>query len=69
MSGQDTSAAVPPQGRSHERGKAKARSARPRVLAAADMWLHRFVHPCKEAARNCEAAILATAAASVGVHP
>jgi len=29
-------AAGPPQGRLHERGEAKARSARPRMLAAAD---------------------------------
>jgi hypothetical protein len=30
------SAAGPPQGRLHERGEAKARRARPQVLAAAD---------------------------------
>jgi hypothetical protein len=58
------SAAGPPQGRLDERGEAKARSARPRVLVAADTWLLHFFHPRKEAARNCEAA----AAASVGVH-
>ena len=62
------SAAGPPQGRLHERGEAKARRARPRVLAAADTSLLHFVHSCKEAARNCEAAELANEAASVGVH-
>ncbi len=59
------SAAGPSQGRLHERGEAKARSARPRVLAAADTWLLHLVCPYKEAARNCAAV---TAAASVGVH-
>jgi hypothetical protein len=69
------STAGPPRGRLHERGEAKARSARPRVLAAGDTWLLPFVHACKEAARNCAlaegsaAAELATEAASVGVHP
>jgi hypothetical protein len=62
------SAAGPPQGRLHERGEAKARSARPRELAAADTWLLHFVQPYKEAARNCAAAAWATEAASVGVH-
>jgi hypothetical protein len=58
----------PTQGRLHERGEAKARSARPRVLAAADRWLLQFAHPHKEAARNCAAATLVTEAASVGVQ-
>jgi hypothetical protein len=61
------SAAGPPQGRLDKRGEAKARSARPRVLAAADTWLLHFAHPCKEAARNCAAAALANEAASVAV--
>jgi hypothetical protein len=62
------SADGPPQGRLHERGEAKARSARPRVLAAADTLLLHLAHPCKEAARNCAAAALVIEAASVGVH-
>jgi hypothetical protein len=62
------SAAGPPQERLHERGEAEARSSRQRVLAAADTWLLHFVYPCKEAARNCAAAALATEAASVGAH-
>jgi hypothetical protein len=61
------SAAGAPQERLDERGEAKARSARPRVLAAADTWLLHFVYPCKEAARNCAAAALVNEAASVGV--
>jgi len=60
-------AAGPTQGRLHERGEAKARSARPRVLAAADTWVLQFARPCKEAARN-RAAAVATEAASVGVQ-
>ena len=64
------SAAGPPQGRLHERGEAQARSARPRVLAAADAWLRHCAHPHKEAARNCSPSggSAAAAAASVGVH-
>ena len=46
------SAAGPSQGRLHERGEAQARSARPRVLVAADTRLLRFARPYKEAARN-----------------
>jgi len=56
-------AAGPPQGRLHEPGETKARSARPRALAAADAWLLHSFHPRKEVA-NCAAA----QAASVGVH-
>jgi hypothetical protein len=61
------SAAGPPQERLQERGEAKARSARPRVLAAADAWLLHFADPCQEAERNYAAAVLANEAASVGV--
>ncbi len=56
------SAAGPLQGRLHERGEAKARSARPRVLAAADTWSLHFLHRRKEAARNCAAVELAMSA-------
>jgi hypothetical protein len=45
------SAAGPPQGRLHERGEAQARSARPRVQAAADSVLLRWSRDCEEAAR------------------
>ena len=62
------SAAEPSQGRLHERGEAKAHSARPRVLAAADTRLLHCVQLYKEAAWNCAAAALITEAASVGVH-
>ena len=44
------SAAGPPQGRLHERGEAKARSARPRVLVAADTQLLHCALSLKEAA-------------------
>ena len=43
-------AAGPPQGRLHERGEAKARSARPRVLVAADTQLLHCALSLKEAA-------------------
>jgi hypothetical protein len=48
--GESFRAAGPPRGRLHERGEAQARSARPRVLAAADTMSLR--KPCrhKEAA-------------------
>jgi len=62
------SAAGQTQGRLHERGEAKARRARPRVLAAADTWWLHYAQPHKEAARNCAAAELFTGAASVRVH-
>jgi hypothetical protein len=60
----------PPQGRLHERGEAKAQSARPRVLAVADMWLFHYAHPHQEAARNCApfGGSAAAAAASAGVQ-
>ena len=44
------SAAGPPQGRLRERGEAQARSARPRVLAAADRELLRWSRDRNEAA-------------------
>jgi hypothetical protein len=62
------SAVGPSQGRLHEQGRAKARSARPRVLAAADTSLLHFGRPCKEAAWNCAAATFAAEAASVRAH-
>ncbi len=67
------SAAGPSQGRLHERGEAQARSARPRVLAAADKEVLRWSREPEEAAWNwapfggSAAAALATEAASVGV--
>jgi hypothetical protein len=67
------SAAGPCQGRLHERGEAQARSARPRVWAAADAQTSHLSVDGKEAA-NCPpfggsaAAELANEAASVGVH-
>jgi hypothetical protein len=45
-------AAGPPQGRLHEWGEAQARSARPRVLAAADTRSVRCAHRPNEAARS-----------------
>ena len=67
------SAAGPSQGRLHERGEAQARSARPRVLAAADTEMPWKSHVRKEGARNCSpfagsAAAVFFLAASVGVH-
>ena len=44
------SAAGPSRGRLHERGEAQARSARPRVLAAADTMSPREAGKHKEAA-------------------
>jgi hypothetical protein len=62
------SAAGPSQGRLHERGEAKARSARPRVLAAADALLLRLPHKLDEAANSVPlGGSAAAAAASVGV--
>jgi hypothetical protein len=64
------SAAGPSQGRLHERGEAKARSARPRVLAAADREMVRWSRRRKEAARNRApfgGSAAAVQAASVGV--
>ncbi len=44
------SATGPPQGRLHERGEAKARRARPRVLAVADLQSLHYEPLAKEAA-------------------
>ena len=44
-------AAGPPQGRLHERGKAKARSARPQGLAVADRELLKWACDRKEVTR------------------
>jgi hypothetical protein len=54
------SAEGPSRGRLHEWGEAKARSARPRVRAAADVEVIRISRKRKEAARHC---------APVGVRP
>jgi hypothetical protein len=43
----------PLRGRLHERGEAKAHSARPRMRAAADTRMFRSFREGKEAARNC----------------
>jgi hypothetical protein len=62
------SAAGPSRGRLHKRGKAQARSARPRVWAAADTLLHPSLHGYKEAANRAPCGGSAAAqAASVGV--
>jgi hypothetical protein len=61
------SAAGPSRGRLHERGEAQARSARPRVRAAADAQLLRFSVGRKEAANSAPCGGSAAAlAASVG---
>ena len=52
MSGQDTSAAGPPQGHLRERGEAKARRARPRARVAADNNMQRDTCNGAEAAWN-----------------
>ena len=64
----------PSRGRLHERGVAQARSARPRVRAAADTRMFRSLRERKEAARNCaplggSAAATFILAVSVGVFP
>jgi hypothetical protein len=56
----------PPRGRLHERGEAQARSARPRLRAAADTGMFRSLREGKEAARNC-APLGAANDVSVGV--
>jgi hypothetical protein len=65
--------AGPSHGRLHERGEAKARRARPRVLVAVDTWLLSQADPRKETARNSaptggSAAASVSLAASVGAQ-
>jgi len=62
------SADGPSRGRLHERGEAQARSARPRVRAAADTRMFRSIREGKEAARNCSP-LGAANEVSVGVLP
>jgi hypothetical protein len=63
-------AAGPSQGRLHERGEAQARSARPRVLAAADAMLLHHADRRKEAAWSHfpSGGSEMAPAASVGIH-
>jgi len=63
------SAAGPSRGRLHERGEAQARSARPRVRAAADTEVFWRFRDRKDAARNSAPLgdNAATQVASVGV--
>jgi hypothetical protein len=63
------STAGPPRGRPRVRGEAKARSARPRMRAAADAQLLALLQPHSEAANRAPSGGSAAAtAASVGVH-
>ena len=69
--GSPMSAAGQFQGRLHEQGEAKARRARPQVLAVADTGMPRSCFEIKEAARNSapsggSAAAPSSMAASVG---